>query len=108
MVNSGRGAEIVNDARNNNRKDENRSGQEHEPTLDRDFYGNYKTFQECEHQNQQESGNHVCNQFRHAYKIVFFSRGCAGESIKKQNIWLSRETEIYYLSYLGKPSPIRD
>lgn len=74
MVDSGRGAQVVDGARNYDRKDIDRGAQVHEPGFESDFDRDKKGFYRHKGDNDQQSGNHVGNELVHKLKdsTIFF------------------------------------
>jgi len=70
MVNSWRGAEIINKARHHNANDPKEKIEIDKPRFNGCLGWNHERLQQREHHNKENAGEHVRNQFCHAIKIV--------------------------------------
>ena len=91
MVNSWRGAEIIDNARHNNANNPKEKIEIDEPRFKGRLHGNHVRFQQGENDNEENAGEHVRNQLCHTLKIIQ-SNAIDVNSLKK------RRVSNYYLS----------
>ena len=91
MVNSWRGAEIIDNARHNNANNPKEKIEIDEPRFKDRLGRNHEGFQQGKHNNEKNAGEHVSNQLCHTLKIIQ-SNAIDVNSLKK------RRVSNYYLS----------
>lgn len=70
MINSRWGAQVIDDAGNNNANDPKKEIEIDEPRFKGRLHGNDVRFQQRKHSNEENAGEHVRNQFCHTLKII--------------------------------------
>ena len=70
MIDSGRSAEIINDARHDNASHPKEEIEIDEPRFKSRLYRNHVRFQQRKYHYQKNAGEHVCNQLSHTLKII--------------------------------------
>ena len=70
MINSRWGAQVIDDAGNNNANDPKEKIEIDEPRFKGRLHGNDVRFQQRKHSNEENAGEHVRNQFCHTLKII--------------------------------------
>ena len=89
MVNSWRGAEIIDNARHNNANNPKEKIEIDEPRFKGRLHGNHVRFQQGENDNEENAGEHVRNQFCHAIKIAQIKNNSCKKSAKNACIFSS-------------------
>ena len=70
MINSRRGAQVINGAGNHNANNPKEKIEIDEPRFKGRLHGNHIGFQQGKHNNEENAGEHVRNQFCHTLKII--------------------------------------
>ena len=70
MINSRRGAQVIDDARHSYANNPDKEVEIDKPRFKSDLGWNHEGFQQRKHNDEENAGEHVRNQFRHTLKII--------------------------------------